>query len=93
MILNEQSQSVLFLRFNLFINSETTHIFYSLANFDEILVTNNFNPIWTGLFANLKGLGRGKIHFAPPPPNLTISCQKTMKLGKRILWVEIFTNF
>ena len=48
-----------------------------------------FNPIWTGLFANLKRLGGA---FAPPPPNLAISSQKTMKLGKGILWVEIFTN-
>ena len=28
----------------------------------------------------------------PPPPNLAISSQKTMKLGKCMLWVEIFTN-
>ena len=28
----------------------------------------------------------------PPPPNLAISSQMTMKLGKDILWVEIFTN-
>ena len=26
------------------------------------------------------------------PPNLGISSQMTMKLGKGILWVEIFTN-
>ena len=38
-----------------------------------------FNPIWTGLFANLKRL-RGAI-LPPPPLNLTISSQKTMKLG------------
>ena len=28
----------------------------------------------------------------PPPPNLAISSQMTMKLGKDILWGEIFTN-
>ena len=28
----------------------------------------------------------------PPPPNLAISGQMTMKLSKVILWVEIFTN-
>ena len=47
-----------------------------------------FNPIWTGLFENLR-------HFAPPPsppPNLVISSQMMMKFGKDILWLEIFTN-
>ena len=39
-----------------------------------------FNPIWTGLGAQ------------NAPPNLAISTQMTMKLGKDILWVEIFTN-
>ena len=52
---------------------------------------SQINPIWNGLFANLKRLGGG-ILPPPPPPNLTISSQKTMKLGKGILWVEIFTN-
>ena len=54
--------------------------------------SRHFNPIWTGLFANLKRLGGG--HFAPPPPprNLAISSQIIMKLSKDILWVEIFTN-
>ena len=47
----------------------------------------SFNPIWTGLFAYLKRLG-GKI----PPHNLAIASQMTMKLGKVILRVEIFTN-
>ena len=46
------------------------------------------NPIWTGLFANLKRLGGA---FCPPP-NFAISSQKRMKLGKGILRVEIFTN-
>ena len=40
----------------------------------------SFNPIWTGRFANLKRLGA-----MLPPPNLAISSQKTMKLGKGIL--------
>ena len=47
------------------------------------------NPIWTGLFAKLKRLGGGQ---NGPPPNLAISSQMTMKLGKGILWAEIFTN-
>ena len=48
------------------------------------------NPIWTGLFANLKRLGGGA--FCSPPLNFAISSQKMMKLGKSILWVEVFTN-
>ena len=48
------------------------------------------NPIWIGLFANLKAWGGGKM--PPPLPKLAISSQVTMKLGKDILWVEIFTN-
>ena len=40
----------------------------------------HLNPIWTGLFANLKRLGAKM-----PPPDLTISNQMTMKLGKDIL--------
>ena len=47
------------------------------------------NPIWTGLFANLKRL-RGQ--NAPHLPNLAISSYITMKIGRGILWVEIFTN-
>ena len=38
------------------------------------------NPIGTGLFANLKDWGGGD--FLTPPPNLAISIQMTMKLGK-----------
>ena len=49
----------------------------------SLFIWNMINPIWTGLFANLKDW---------PPPNLAISCQMTMKLGKDILWVEIFTK-
>ena len=45
--------------------------------------SDNLNPIWTGLFADLKSLWG---------TNLVISSQKTVKLGKGILWVEIFTN-
>ena len=48
-----------------------------------------YNPTWTGLFANLKGRGGGAKW---PPPNLAISSQITMKLGRDILWVEIFAN-
>ena len=53
-------------------------------------ISFHFNPIWTGLFANLKRLGGGQ--NGPFPPNLAISRQMTMKLGKDILWVEIVTN-
>ena len=35
------------------------------------------------------GGGGGKM---PPGPNFSISSQKRMKLGKVILWLEIFTN-
>ena len=42
-------------------------------------VKDPFNPIWTGFFAN---------HFGSLP-NLAISSQMTMKLGKDIIWVEI----
>ena len=64
---------------------------------DEIEIEySEFNPIWTGLFANLKRLGwRAKCSPPPPPPpppNLAISSQMTMKVGKDIIWVEIFKN-
>ena len=42
----------------------------------------------TGLFANLKRLG-GQNGL---PPNLAISSQMTMKLGKDITWEEIFID-
>ena len=46
------------------------------------------NPIWTGLFANLKRLGGGGGgSILAPYPNLAISSQKMMKLGKGILKV------
>ena len=61
-----------------------------MSNVYNLDISKHVNPIWTGLFANLKRLGG---HFAPlPHPNLVISSQKTMKLGKGILWVDIFTN-
>ena len=49
-----------------------------------------FNPIWTGLFANLKRLLGGGANALPP--NLAISSQMTMKLRKDILWIKILTN-
>ena len=49
-----------------------------------------FNPIWAGLFANLKRLGGGGAKW--PPSDLAISSQMTMKFGRDILRVEIFTN-
>ena len=52
-------------------------------------VNNVLNPIWTGLFANLKRLGGGG---GRQNRNLAISGQMTMKLGKDIQWVEIFSN-
>ena len=45
-------------------------------------------PIWTGIFASLRDWGGGQ----NAPPNLAISSQMMMKVGKNILWVEIFTN-
>ena len=45
---------------------------------------SRFNPSWTGIFVNLKRL-EGK--------NTPLSSQMTMKLGKDMLWVEIFTNW
>ena len=41
-------------------------------------------------FCQPKNTGGGGIL---PPPNLAISSQKTMKLGKGIPWVESFTNW
>ena len=57
----------------------------------DFLWLGHFNPIWTGHFANLKRLegGGGQNGL---PPNLAISSQMTMKLGKDILWGEIFIN-
>ena len=52
---------------------------------------NILTSIWARLFANLKRLGEGGGKMAPPP-NLAISSEMTMKFGKGILWVEIFTN-
>ena len=46
------------------------------------------NPIWTGLFANLKRTGGQN----GPLSKMAISSQITMKLVKDIFWVEIFTN-
>ena len=56
-----------------------------------VRLLGNINPIWTGLFANLKDL-RGGGAGSAPLPNLAISSQMKMKLGTSILWVEIFTN-
>ena len=39
-------------------------------------------------FGNLKRRREGN----SPPPNLTVSSQMTMKHGRDILWIEIFTN-
>ena len=64
--------------------------FFTSWNSPKCHSRKNLNPIWTGLFANLKRLGGGST--LAPPPNLAISSQKKMKLGKGILCVEIFTD-
>ena len=43
-------------------------------------------------FCQPKKTGEGGQNAPPPLPNLAISNQMTMKVGKNILWVEIFTN-
>ena len=58
----------------------------------SVISKNSFhwlNHIWTGLFANLKRLWA---KMPPPPTYLAISSQMTMKLGKDILWIEVFTH-
>ena len=55
------------------------------------LICNLINSVYTRLFANLKRLGGGG-GGQYPPPKLAISSQMMMKLGKDVLWVEIFTN-
>ena len=54
-----------------------------------LVVIFNVNPIWTGLFANLKRLGEGGEWS---PFNFAISSQMMLKLNKDIIWIEIFTN-
>ena len=54
----------------------------------EEKILQRLNPIWTGLFADLKDWDEG---ILVPLHNLEISSQKTMKHGKGILWAEIFT--
>ena len=54
----------------------------SVMKLNKTLKNIRINPIWTGFFAYLKD----------PRPNLAISSQMTMKVGRGILWVEIFSN-
>ena len=46
----------------------------------------SLDPIWTGLFPKVKGLGKIKCP-PPPPPNLPISGQMMIKLGRDTLRV------
>ena len=52
-----------------------------------------FNPVWTGVFPNLKRLGWWGGGENSSPPNLAISSQMMMKLGMDILWVKILSNW
>ena len=61
---------------------------HSHSNLSKITNSSWFSPTWTGRFANLKRLGGG----GNAPPNLAISSQLTMKLGKDMLWLEIFIS-
>ena len=65
---------------------------FSCRSAEKWFIPSRINHIWTGLFATLKRLGGGG-EAKCPPPNLAISSQMTMKLGKYILWVEIFGNW
>ena len=77
---------------NFFYSQPSTLPREALAKF-YLSMTFDLTPFWTGFFANLKRVGGGGGGEAKwLPPNLDISSQMTMKLGKDILWVEIFTN-
>ena len=51
----------------------------------EEKILQRFNPIWTGLFGNLKDWG-GMGGILSPLHNLAISSQKMMKHGNGMLW-------
>ena len=74
---------------NFFYSQPSTLPREALAKF-YLSMTFDLTPFCTGFFANLKRLGGGEAKWLPP--NLDISSQMTMKLGKDILWVENFTN-
>ena len=57
------------------------------------LEISDFNPIWAQLFANLKRPGGGGGGKMAPSSNLANSSQMMIKLGKNILWIEIFPNY
>ena len=63
-------------------------------NVSEIILFPLFIAVWARLFGKHKnaGWGGGGGGTKWPPLNLVISSQMTMKLGKDILWLEIFTN-
>ena len=61
----------------------------------DLSVTQKYvNPMWTGLFPNLRRLkeGEGVQNAFPLPRNLAISNRMIMRLGTNILWVEIASN-
>ena len=60
-----------------------------MGQFKNKAVRLRVNPTWTRLFSDLKRLTGAK---CPSPPNLAISSQMTMKLGRDIPMVEIFIN-
>ena len=61
--------------------------FYSVTTLMDLSIVLTLSG--QGFLPTYKHLGGG--HFAPPP-NLAISSQMTMKLGKGILWIKIFTS-
>ena len=54
--------------------------------FHVAIATAQINPIWTGLFANLK------TRAVWPPLNLIVSGEMRITFGREILCTEIFTN-
>ena len=59
----------------------------------EIISALNINPIWA-FWQHKKTEGGGDGEMPPPPPyNLAISSQMTMKVCKDILWIKIFINW
>ena len=73
---------------NFFSSQPSTLPMEGLAKY-YLSMTFDLTSFWTGFFANLKRLG-GRQNASLP--NLAVSSQMTMKLGKDILWVEIFPN-
>ena len=53
----------------------------------KMFLTKSTDPICIRLSPSLNGLGEGEL-----PPNLPVSPQLMMKLGKDVLWAKIFLN-